>query len=103
MLANLIQNGIRHNEPGGYVQITVRTVESDSIVEVRNSGPVLSDAEMANLFQPFSRGSWARSERSGFGLGLAIVQSVARTHGGRVEAVRGPAGGLSVTVYLPAA
>src|SRR4051812_13047426 len=103
MLANLIQNAIRHNEPGGYVQITVRTAESDSIVEVRNSGPVLSDAEMANLFQPFSRGSWARSERSGFGLGLAIVQSVARTHGGRVEAVSGPAGGLSVTVHLPAA
>ncbi|MCF2531644.1 sensor histidine kinase [Yinghuangia soli] len=111
--ANLVQNAVRHNEPGadgrGHIQVT--TGRSNFGVELRvlNSGPDVDPAEVENLFEPFHRGKQARLAgrvgRTGgsVGLGLSIVQAVVDSHGGRIDAEARTEGGLVVTVRLPAA
>jgi len=101
MVGNLVQNAIRYNVPDGSVAVSVRPEAGMARVVVENSGPAVSQVEIDQLFQPFVRGDWARRNRSGFGLGLAIVRSVATAHGGTVRAVPGPNGGLRVTVDFP--
>jgi len=99
MVANLIDNGIRHNTPGGYVDISTYTDGETAHLVVRNGGAVIDPAAAQELTEPFRRLN--RSAR-GFGLGLSIVQSVAQAHHGRVELVAPPDGGLEVHVTLPA-
>ena len=106
MVANLLQNAIRYNRTGGWVRLAVGTEVVDSapmaVLMVENSGSAISPAEIADLFTPFRRGTTAVRERTaGFGLGLAIVRSVATVHGGMVTARSGREGGLLVTVRLP--
>jgi signal transduction histidine kinase len=99
MLANLVENGIRHNHPGG--QLSVATSTADGIAEllVRNGGAVIDPAEVQSLTEPFRRLS---RTTGGFGLGLSIVRSVAEVHGGTVELSAPPEGGLEVRVQIPA-
>jgi signal transduction histidine kinase len=103
MVANLVQNAIRYNIPGGTVSVTVTPHEDMAVLTVENSGPMADQAEIDRLFEPFVRGDWARRNRSGFGLGLTIVQSVVRAHRGTVQARPGQVGGLVVTVAIPLA
>ena len=65
-----------------------------------NTGPVISPADPERIFQPFQRLN-DRTSHDGFGLGLAIVASIATMHGGTVTARPRAAGGLSVTVTIP--
>jgi signal transduction histidine kinase len=69
---------------------------------VANTGPVISPPDAHRIFQPFQRLS-DRTSRDGFGLGLAIVASIAAIHGGTVTARPRSGGGLSVTVTIPSA
>jgi signal transduction histidine kinase len=101
MVGNLVQNAIRYNQPNGSVAVSVRPESGVARLTVENSGPVVSQEEIDQLFQPFVRGDWARRNRSGFGLGLAIARSVATAHGGTIQAVPGPNGGLRITVDIP--
>jgi signal transduction histidine kinase len=101
MVGNLIQNSIRYNAPDGSVVVSVRPETGMARLAVENTGPAVSQEEIDQLFQPFVRGEWARRNRSGFGLGLAIARSVAMAHGGTIQAVPGPKGGLRVTVDIP--
>lgn len=102
MVANLIDNALRHGDRG-----TVRTqVEGDgesvSII-VENGGLWIDHARVADLFKPFVRLDQDRiSSASGSGLGLSIVDAIARAHGGSVEAHPRNNGGLRVAVTLPA-
>ncbi|MEU8663647.1 sensor histidine kinase [Actinoplanes philippinensis] len=101
LVRNLVENGIRHNnkEPGDWVR-----VESgpNATITVTNSGPVVPAYDVAALFEPFRRGAGDRVTSShGAGLGLSIVRSVARAHGGAVDARPRDGGGLVVTVRLP--
>jgi signal transduction histidine kinase len=100
MIANLIDNGIRHNVPGGYLQISTFDDNGEVGVRVRNGGPVIDPGSAGALVEPFKR-----VDRSipGFGLGLSIVRSVVEAHGGKLKVHAPPDGGLSVTVLLPAA
>lgn len=104
LVGNLVENAIRHNHRGGWVRVSVTPHAEHSVLQVANNGPPLAPSTVAALFEPFQRG---RSERSGrprgFGLGLAIVRSVATAHDGEVEAISPAEGGLVVTVRLPAA
>ena len=101
LVANLVQNGVRHNHPGGWVEVTTGAPDR-AVVEVRNSGPAVPPAEVASLFEPFRRGGQARVDsQRGVGLGLSIVRAVAQAHGGSVRAEASPEGGLVVTVTLP--
>jgi signal transduction histidine kinase len=99
MIANLIDNGIRHNEPGGYLAVSTRSANGTLALAVRNGGPVIDPAEAASLAEPFRR---LERTSGGFGLGLSIVRSVAVAHGGSAEVTAPPSGGLEVSVTLPA-
>ncbi len=106
MVANLLQNAIRYNRVGGWVRLAVGTEVvagvATAVLAVENSGLVISATEIDDLFTPFRRGTAAIRERTaGFGLGLAIVRSVATVHGGEVTARPGREGGLVVAVRLP--
>jgi hypothetical protein len=99
MIANLLDNGIRHNEPGGFLEVSTRTEGRIVRLVVRNGGGRIAPQVAQTLTEPFRR-----LDRSygGFGLGLSIVRSVAEVHGGTVELVAPEQGGLEVRVQLPA-
>jgi signal transduction histidine kinase len=103
MIANLVQNAIRYNQPGGTASVSVRRLDRQAELVVENTGEPISQEQIDDLFRPFVRGEWARRNRAGFGIGLSVVQSVARAHQGTVRATPGPAGGLRVEVRLPLA
>ncbi|MEU5013020.1 ATP-binding protein [Streptomyces sp. NPDC021749] len=101
---NLLQNAVQYNIPqGGWVDASTSADSGYVSLTVSNTGPVIPAYEVDNLFEPFRR---LRSERpgsgQGVGLGLTIVRSVARAHGGTVKAEPREGGGLNVHVKLPA-
>ncbi|WP_406334017.1 sensor histidine kinase [Streptomyces sp. NBC_00203] len=105
LVHNLVENGIRHNTgDGGWVEVVSRTGDEGRVeVEVTNSGPAVPPYELPALFEPFRRLGADRVVTSkGAGLGLSIVRSIARAHGGEVVAHPREGGGLTVTVSLPA-
>ena len=104
LAANLVSNAIRHNLPGGRIEVATCTTAEQASFIVANSGPVVSTAELPRLFQPFyQRDSDAQLASGGIGLGLPIVQAIAHAHQAclAVEALGG--GGLRVDVRFPAA
>jgi signal transduction histidine kinase len=106
LVANLVDNGIRHNEPGGWMRIETSSGREDDVVAlaVHTSGPLLDARRVAELTQPFRRlGAERTGSERGVGLGLSIVAAIARAHGGAVELRARGEGGLSVLVELPRA
>ncbi|MGW1951505.1 sensor histidine kinase [Streptomyces sp. NPDC001920] len=100
---NLVQNAVRYNIPeGGWVEVTTEAQHGQAVLVVSNTGPVVPAYEIDNLFEPFRR---LRTERTGsdkgVGLGLSIVRSVARAHGGHISAQPREGGGLVMRVALP--
>jgi signal transduction histidine kinase len=100
MIANLIDNAIRHNEPGGYINVRAATRGHEVELIVRNGGAVIEPGEVQALAEPFRRLNRAVG---GFGLGLSIVRSVAEVHGGTAELTAPADGGLQVRIAIPAA
>ncbi|MEV0277544.1 HAMP domain-containing sensor histidine kinase [Streptomyces sp. NPDC050610] len=100
---NLVQNAVRYNTPDGWVRVTTESQRGQALLVVENTGPVVPAYEVDNIFEPFRR---LRTERTGsdkgVGLGLSIVRSVARAHGGRITAEPREGGGLVMRVVLPA-
>jgi signal transduction histidine kinase len=101
MIGNLVQNAIRYNRPDGWVRVSVAPVAGSVRLVIENSGLPVGQAEIGRLFDPFVRGEWARRNRTGFGLGLAIVRAVATAHLGTVRALPGPDGGLRIILDIP--
>ncbi|GAA5044712.1 sensor histidine kinase [Streptomyces similanensis] len=118
---NLVQNAVRYNladegvqreappnkggggrREGGWVEVTTDTERGQAVLVVTNTGPVVPAYEIDNIFEPFRR---LRTERTGsdkgVGLGLSIVRSVARAHGGHISAQPREGGGLVMRVTLP--
>ncbi|MFJ4918357.1 sensor histidine kinase [Streptomyces sp. NPDC088725] len=100
---NLVQNAVRYNiREGGWVEVTTELQPGQAVLVVSNTGPIVPAYEIDNLFEPFRR---LRTERTGsdkgVGLGLSIVRSVARAHGGRIIAEPREGGGLVMRVTLP--
>ncbi|SPE99399.1 sensor histidine kinase [Streptomyces sp. MA5143a] len=101
---NLVQNAVRYNVPGpgGWVEVTTELQQGQAVLVVTNTGPVVPAYEIDNIFEPFRR---LRTERTGsdkgVGLGLSIVRSVARAHGGHIAAQPREGGGLVMRVTLP--
>jgi signal transduction histidine kinase len=102
LIANLVDNAVRYNLPGGDIWISTGTTAGSSQLTVANTGPVIEEADIGRILQPFQRLS-DRTSHEGFGLGLAIVASIAAIHGGTVSARPRDGGGLSVTVSIPSA
>ncbi|MFJ3720190.1 sensor histidine kinase [Streptomyces sp. NPDC090057] len=100
---NLLQNAVRYNvAEKGWVEVTTEVQHGQAVLTVSNTGPVVPAYEIDNLFEPFRR---LRTERTGsdkgVGLGLSIVRSVARAHGGHIVATPREGGGLVMRVTLP--
>ncbi|MFG3509248.1 sensor histidine kinase [Streptomyces sp. NPDC047821] len=105
MVTNLVQNAIVHNLPtGGTVTVHTGTRDGASVLRVENTGRPLPPELVPTLTEPFQRGTERvrTGEHAGAGLGLAIVHSVVRAHGGTLGLAPRPVGGLLVTVRLPA-
>jgi two-component system sensor histidine kinase VanS len=105
LATNLLHNAIVHNLPeGGTVWITTTAGPDGAVLTVENTGEHLTQESLSTLTEPFLRGDErTRTDRSGVGLGLAIVKSIAGAHDGTLTLTPRPAGGLRVTVDLPAA
>lgn len=101
MITNLIDNAIKFTERGG-VTVRVRAADGEAIADVQDTGPGIDAEELPLIFDRFYRTDKSRTRQvTGTGLGLAIVRSIARVHGGRVEAQRPEGGGTLMRVRLP--
>jgi hypothetical protein len=102
MVDNLVDNAIKHNEPGGWIRVTTQADGGIALLVVENGGPVIEDKSVEVLTQPFRRlGAQRTGSDSGTGLGLSIVASVAEAHGGTLALHALGNGGLQVVVELP--
>jgi signal transduction histidine kinase len=101
LVANLVDNALRHNHLDGHVEITTRTSGGRATLTVTNSGPVVPGDQIRRLFQPFQRLAPDRhSRRDGYGLGLAIVNAVAQAHHATLTTTARTEGGLAITVLF---
>jgi signal transduction histidine kinase len=102
LAANLIGNAIRHNVPGGTIEVTTGSGNGYSFLSVTNTGPVIPAAEVSRLFQPFQRlGGRGTHGSQGHGLGLSIVRAIATSHDATIEARPLTGGGLAINVTFP--
>jgi signal transduction histidine kinase len=109
---NLVHNAMRHNVPDGtgaavgWVDVVTYDQGEYGLLVVANSGPLVPASVVESLFEPFRRlrveGAVPRAGDRGAGLGLSIVRSVVRAHGGRIGVQARPEGGLVVRVWIPA-
>ena len=126
LVTNLVDNAVRHNVPHGWVQVATGTRGGMAFIDVANGGALIPEEAVPSLFEPFWRlsgrsgpqdstaspGSTVSASStmppgstespSGTGLGLSIVRSVTLAHHGQVTARSRPAGGLEISVLLPA-
>lgn len=102
LVANLIDNAIRYNQPGGWVHAIATTDGPGARLTVENSGPVLDPVEVDQLGRPFQRGGAERTcSDGGVGLGLSIVAAIAAAHHGTIALDALAEGGMRVVVTLP--
>jgi signal transduction histidine kinase len=102
LLSNLIENAIRHNHPGGTIDIEVNAYQARSTLTISNTGRQVAAEETERLLQPFQRlNSDRSSSHHGLGLGLSIVAAIAAAHAANLAVSPRAGGGLSVTVAFP--
>jgi len=95
--ANLVRNALDHGSRQTPVEVRVRGLPGEIVLEVRNAGPPIPPEALPDLFEPFRR---ATDDGRGLGLGLFIVREVVRAHGGSVD-VRSDASGTAFAARLP--
>jgi signal transduction histidine kinase len=102
LIANLVDNALRHNAPGGHVEVITGTRNSRAVLSVTNTGPVVPAEAVDRLLQPFHRlGTDRTGHGEGLGLGLSIVQAIAQAHGATLTIRPQPSGGLHAEVSFP--
>ncbi|WP_242036132.1 HAMP domain-containing sensor histidine kinase [Cyanobium sp. FACHB-13342] len=102
-LLNLLDNALRFSPDGGVVAVSLARRGDWCQIGVADQGAGLSEDDLLHLFERFYRGdpARARGQRTGSGLGLSIVQQIAVTHGGRIQASNQPGGGALLELILP--
>jgi two-component system OmpR family sensor kinase len=99
---NLVSNAVAHTPPGTPVTVRAMSEGEDVALEVADRGPGLSPEQMERAFEPFYRSDPSRDRSTGgAGLGLAIVEAIAKAHGGTVSVAATPGGGATFRVLLP--
>jgi len=101
VVLNLVDNALRYGEKD--VGIAVHADNGSVVLAVSDRGPGIPASEVERLKRPFTRLEAARSDKGGAGLGLAIVERVARAHGGNLQLLPRPGGGLLAEIRLPLA
>jgi signal transduction histidine kinase len=106
VLANLLDNALRHTPPGGFVRVRAALEDGMVRVTVGDSGPGIPPADLPQLFDAFFRGDRSRARGSdpadsGAGLGLAIAHRLIAAHGGTITAANNPTAGATITFTLP--
>ena len=104
MIANVVENAVRHNMPGGSIGVTlVKLGDAQALLIIDTGGPQLDPQAVAELVKPFKRLTQDRTgSQNGHGLGLSIVAAVAAAHDGTLELQARAEGGLRVQITLPA-
>jgi two-component system osmolarity sensor histidine kinase EnvZ len=103
LLANLIDNALRYAGESSPVELAAAAAPGELRIEVRDRGPGIPADQAERLKRPFTRLESARSNASGAGLGLAIVDRIVRAHGGRFDLLAREGGGLVARIALPLA
>lgn len=99
LVANLVDNALRHNFAGGTVEISTWLSGGGAFLSVGNTGPLVPEEKIESLWEPFQR----LDDRSdGFGLGLSIVKAIAEAHGANLDCRPRAGGGLIVRICFPA-
>src|SRR5262249_10983006 len=98
-LRQLLDNALKYSPPSSTIEISAAR-NGGVHMAVRNSGSSIPEPEQPRLFERFYRGSGAR-KIPGTGMGLAIVQQIARAHGGSLSVASSPAAGTTFTISLP--
>jgi signal transduction histidine kinase len=93
---NLLSNALRHVKPGGLITLGSRRAGDEITIWVQDNGEGIAPEQQAKVFDRFARG-----ERGGAGLGLALVKEIAQLHGGWVELKSEPGKGTTVSCHLP--
>jgi signal transduction histidine kinase len=100
VLANLVDNAIKYNHPGGTVTLSVRTEPQAAVVTISDTGQGIAEEEQDRIWTRLYRGDKSRSQR-GLGLGLSVVKAVVEAHGGTVSVVSALNKGATFTIRLP--
>ena len=98
MVWNLVDNAVRHNEPGGWIRITTGRTPGGAVLHIANSGAVVPPGAVPTLAEPFRR--IRKVSDGGVGLGLSIAQSVSTAHGAQLDVRSRPEGGLDISLTL---
>jgi signal transduction histidine kinase len=102
LVANLLDNALRYNQPHGRIDVTTGARAGKAVLSVANSGTQIPPEEVERLFRPFQRIGTDRTNQShGLGLGLSIVQAIAAAHDATLTARPQPGGGLDIEVGFP--
>jgi signal transduction histidine kinase len=103
LVANLLDNALRYNHAGGSVHMATDDNVDGARLTVTNTGPVVPENQIARLLEPFQRIAPSRTgQHEGLGLGLSIVQAIAKAHGAHLDVNAGAEGGLAVETHFPA-
>jgi signal transduction histidine kinase len=103
MIANLVENAVRHNNPGGWIGIRTIKDGDSAVFKIANTGPAVPAEEIPTLFEPFGRARQRLNSSDGVGLGLSIASAIARAHNATITARPRPDGGLEMSVTIPQA
>jgi signal transduction histidine kinase len=101
MIANLIDNAVRHNNPGGWIGIRTIQQADGAVFKIANTGPTVPAEQIPTLFEPFARAEQRLNPADGVGLGLSIANTIARAHDATITASPRPGGGLELSVTIP--
>jgi signal transduction histidine kinase len=101
IIANLVENAVRHNTPGGWIKIRTIQQADSAVFEIANTGPTILAEQMPTLFEPFARTEQRLNPPEGVGLGLSIAHTIARAHNATITARPRPGGGLELSVTIP--
>ncbi len=102
LVTNLLDNAIRYNTSGGWVEVATSTVAGMVTLRIVNGGPVVPAADVDRLFEPFQRLDSSRVRRDGWGLGLSIVRAITDAHDGTLAARARRDGGLDIAISFRA-